>query len=425
MTVSNQACRTSAIGTGAAQTVSFSFPITLNADVLVYKRTTATGAETPLTENSHYTLTNNGTSGGSVTTLSPYISSDYTIHVIRQTAATQTVDLTAGGAFDAEVQESEFDKLTKLVIEAKDGIARSLRLPETDATDTNNLALPSSVDRASKYLSFDANGVPIAATSVAAGTVSFTAIGTSIAEAANQGAVQVIIGLGSAGLLETDNDGTLAADSDSLIPTQKAVKTYADTKATDAAVVHNTGAENIAGVKTFASSPIVPAPTTEFQAATKGYVDAAGAAAIVQVVSTQSGSVATGSTTIPVDDTIPQNTEGDQYLSRTIVPTSATNKLMIDVSVNVSNSANFDPTTVALFQDDTANALAVVSMASTQDTVNNIAMRFVMVAGTTSSTNFKVRIGGASGSITFNGVSGARLFGGVSASSIVISEIKV
>ena len=37
--------------------------------------------------------------------------------------------------------------------------------------------------------------------------------------------------------------------------------------------VLNTGNETIAGVKTFSSSPVVPAPTTDLQAATKKYVD--------------------------------------------------------------------------------------------------------------------------------------------------------
>lgn len=46
------------------------------------------------------------------------------------------------------------------------------------------------------------------------------------------------------------------------------------TKAADSAVVHNSGAETVAGVKTFSSSPIVPAPTTSGQAAPKSYVDA-------------------------------------------------------------------------------------------------------------------------------------------------------
>lgn len=47
------------------------------------------------------------------------------------------------------------------------------------------------------------------------------------------------------------------------------------TKATDSAVVHNMGAENVAGVKTFASLPVLPGnPTTALQPAAKQYVDA-------------------------------------------------------------------------------------------------------------------------------------------------------
>ncbi|MCO5071151.1 MAG: hypothetical protein M9944_08095 [Rhizobiaceae bacterium] len=41
----------------------------------------------------------------------------------------------------------------------------------------------------------------------------------------------------------------------------------------EGAVVMLTGAQTVAGVKTFESSPVVPAPTTDLQAATKKYVD--------------------------------------------------------------------------------------------------------------------------------------------------------
>lgn len=44
-------------------------------------------------------------------------------------------------------------------------------------------------------------------------------------------------------------------------------------KADDSAVVHDTGNETIAGIKTFSASPIVPTPTTATQAANKTYVD--------------------------------------------------------------------------------------------------------------------------------------------------------
>jgi hypothetical protein len=44
-------------------------------------------------------------------------------------------------------------------------------------------------------------------------------------------------------------------------------------KADDSAVVHSTGAEAIAGTKTFVASPVVPVPTLSTQAANKTYVD--------------------------------------------------------------------------------------------------------------------------------------------------------
>src|SRR6266487_3877685 len=45
-------------------------------------------------------------------------------------------------------------------------------------------------------------------------------------------------------------------------------------KANDSAVVHTTGNENVAGVKTFAASPSVPSPSGSSDAANKSYVDA-------------------------------------------------------------------------------------------------------------------------------------------------------
>jgi len=47
-----------------------------------------------------------------------------------------------------------------------------------------------------------------------------------------------------------------------------------------------------------------------------------------------------------------------------------------------------------------------------------------MVAGTTSATTFKVRVGVTAGGVaTINGLSGARRFGGVSAARLIVREI--
>lgn len=140
-----------------------------------------------------------------------------------------------------------------------------------------------------------------------------------------------------------------------------------------------------------------------------------------QIVSTQTGAVATGTTLLPWDDTIPQITEGTEFMTRTITPQSATSTLRIDVVFNFSNSAS-DVITAALFQDATANALSAVSSTALDQT--NVRFSWVMTSGTTSLTTFRVRAGpSGGGTITFNGNSSARKLGGVMASSIIVTEI--
>lgn len=145
---------------------------------------------------------------------------------------------------------------------------------------------------------------------------------------------------------------------------------------------------------------------------------------IIQTQGNVVSAVATGTTTIPRDDSIPQNTEGDQYLSQSITPRSASNKLTIQVTAHISNSGSSQSMVAALFQDSTAAALAAMNITLQGGTVpDEITFTHIMTAGTTSATTFKVRIGanGAS-TTTLNGASGARLLGGTMASSIIIFE---
>jgi len=158
------------------------------------------------------------------------------------------------------------------------------------------------------------------------------------------------------------------------------------------------------------------------------WADASGGGIIVQVVNTSVVTSSTGTGHIPVDDTIPQNTEGDEYMTLAITPTSATNILHIQVLAHLATSSASANISGALFQDDTAGALDADVQYNGQ--VANANQKIVidhwMVAGTTSETTFKFRAGDhASGTITFNGNSGSRVFGGVMSSSITITEILV
>lgn len=147
---------------------------------------------------------------------------------------------------------------------------------------------------------------------------------------------------------------------------------------------------------------------------------------VLQVVNYQTGAVATGTTTIPTDNTVPQNTEGTEFMSLAITPRSATSTLIIQAIVNLAGNAGASSVSAALFQDSTASALAAecFTMAGT-GYLSQVSMIFKMTSGTTSSTTFKVRAGlNTAGTTTFNGNSGASVFGNVvQYSSITITEV--
>ena len=146
----------------------------------------------------------------------------------------------------------------------------------------------------------------------------------------------------------------------------------------------------------------------------------------VQCRENQTGAVATGTTTIPLDDTIPQNTEGVQYMTQTITPKSALNDLVITHHGFYANSSA-GTIAVALFQDANANALAVnATTIASSNFINVVALRHRMKAGVVVSTTFNLRAGsGNAGTTTFNGNSGARLYGGVAAAVLSVTEIMV
>ena len=149
-----------------------------------------------------------------------------------------------------------------------------------------------------------------------------------------------------------------------------------------------------------------------------------GGGGIVQVVNTQTGAVATGTTVFTEDDTIPQNTEGDQYMSLAITPKSSTSRLLITAQVFGSHSAS-TRWGIGLFKDSTADALSfATSFVKDATSMATCYIEHSLISGSTSEQTFKIRAGGlSSGTFTFNGQSGARKFGGTILSSIHITEI--
>jgi hypothetical protein len=147
---------------------------------------------------------------------------------------------------------------------------------------------------------------------------------------------------------------------------------------------------------------------------------------ILQIVGNTDGALQSfvGATTTPVDDTIPQNTEGNQVMSQTITPSSTTNVLRIRATVNFSHSAASSASVAALHQNGVSNALSVAHcFIATAGGTAQLVIDHTMLAGTTSTITFTIRVGSdKAGDITFNGAAGTRRYGGVSGSAITIIE---
>lgn len=148
---------------------------------------------------------------------------------------------------------------------------------------------------------------------------------------------------------------------------------------------------------------------------------------VVQDPAARTAAVATGTTTTPSDDSLPQQgTEGTEWanLAVAITPTAKMNRLDFLASVNLATSAAGQLTT-ALHQDATVNALAVAAQyAATTNAMYESVLRHRMLANTVSSTTFKLLTGNSNASTnTLNGSGGARLYGGGFFSNHEVKEI--
>lgn len=129
-------------------------------------------------------------------------------------------------------------------------------------------------------------------------------------------------------------------------------------------------------------------------------------------------------TNIPYDNTTPQNTEGVEYATVTITPTSATNRLKIYGSAGILGCSAANMLIMALFQDSTAGAIkSAATHISASGTGRQYAIVHEMAAGTTSATTFKLRIGIASGTLYVNGDSAEQKFNGTCAVNIWVEEV--
>ena len=257
-------------------------------------------------------------------------------------------------------------------------------------------------------------------------TYSLSGVRVTFSSAIPTNTLSVEIKSGSSLGVGTPSDGTVTTSkiADANVTTAKiadnAVTLAKMASGTDGNIISYDASGNPVAIATGSDGQVL---TSAGAGAQPAFEDAA-AGGLVQRVHVHTGAVATGTTTLAHDDSIPQKTEGDEYMTLAITPTNASNVLFIEAQAVVSSTAGTTEMCMALFQDTTAGALSAVGQLQDLATYEKIlTLRHKMAAGTTSATTFKIRIGCNTGTNTLNGQSGARRYGGVNNSYITITEI--
>lgn len=140
MTVSSETSRKTFTGNGSTTSFATSPMVFFDSDDLeVYVVTTATGAATLLTENTHYTVSGGDGSTGTVDTSagsSPYgaPSASQTLVIVRNLDIVQETDFAQNDPSDAEVAEDALDRIVMLIQQLDRRIDGAFRLPDSDVS---------------------------------------------------------------------------------------------------------------------------------------------------------------------------------------------------------------------------------------------------------------------------------------------------
>jgi len=149
---------------------------------------------------------------------------------------------------------------------------------------------------------------------------------------------------------------------------------------------------------------------------------------VLQVAQARLTTFASGTTTIPEKDTLPQNTEGTEFLTMAFTPLSATSTLYITFTTGLSSSnSTTQKATAALFVDTTADALCAIKGGTAggveRDSV--LTLVFNVAAASVTARTYKIRMGmSQAGTIYVGGNDANTDFGGNLAAGMTIMEVE-
>ncbi len=141
-------------GNGVTTVFAFPYKFLANTDLAVVF--TVAGVDTTKVLNTDFTVTGAGLDAGGSVTFGTAPANGVTVTIFRDTARQQPVDYVSQDNFPAETHETALDRLTLQSQDMSVIVARTLRLPRTQAS----LGQLAAVTWKNKILGFDANGIP-------------------------------------------------------------------------------------------------------------------------------------------------------------------------------------------------------------------------------------------------------------------------
>lgn len=184
--------------------------------------------------------------------------------------------------------------------------------------------------------------------------------------------------------------------------------------------------------------------TTIFSSVAAGYVPASGGGTtnflradatfaappnnqvVLQVLQNNYATNAALQVAIPLDDTVPTNTEGTEVLSQAITPTDNNNRVLAQVNVWGAVGTGNSVLIVALFRGTTC-----INVASNTFTTANfpacVSMAYLDSPASSAAQTYTVRVGPSSTAVVvrLNGSAVGRQFGGAASSTLTLTEVSV
>lgn len=187
--------------------------------------------------------------------------------------------------------------------------------------------------------------------------------------------------------------------------------------------------ETLIGSVRIATAAQVLAGTDDTTAITPLKLEQSQSGSIIQVQQITTNALdSLGPSLIPRDNSIPQISEGSQYINISFTPKKSTSLLKVESLVTFTASGSSPSTVVALFRDAVVDSFGATCISMGDDGGANAVYQAVITAYipavSTSATTFSARIGDPfNQSYEINGGGGTEYFGGVCQTNITVSEI--